>query len=80
MEGDGGNGGNGGGGQGLNKIQTAFTVVGTVFGALALGVAIYECRKGGRLRRHQTSGYGAAAITTGSHNTFNMARLQSNTP
>jgi hypothetical protein len=73
--GSGGEGGCGGGGSGLNTIQTVFTVLGTVIGALALGVSVYECRNGGSFRRNQPTGHGAAATSPGQHNMFNMRPL-----
>jgi hypothetical protein len=63
--------GGGGGGQGLNEVQTAFTVLGTVVGMAALILSIYEYRKR-RKRRHSES----AGNTSGTLRSVRHNRLQ----
>jgi hypothetical protein len=54
----------GGNGQGLNAVQTAFTVLGTVVGIAALIFSIYEYRK--RRRRRHSESAGNSSGTLGS--------------
>ena len=58
----------GGGGQGLNAVQTAFTVLGTVVGMAALIFSIYEYRKRRKRRHSESAGNFSGTLGSVRHN------------